>query len=73
MAIRQKCGCTYADYSNTIDVRSGHTLSGYIKTRCPEHEAEYQAGIIKHEKETKIRIIKEHLKQIELLLYDFTV
>lgn len=38
----RKCGCIYADAKNSPDVRSGHELGGYLKSRCPKHQQEFE-------------------------------
>ncbi len=34
-----KCGCIYATAKNTPAVRSGHSMSGYLKTECADCKA----------------------------------
>jgi len=36
MATR-KCGCVYADSKNTLGVRRGFEMGGYLKKPCEKH------------------------------------
>ena len=61
--------CVYATERNTPAVRKGFAVGGYLKTRCPKHEAEFRTPTpAVHEPLTQA----EHLAEMQRLgqLYD---
>lgn len=56
-----KCGCVYADRSNTAAVAEGYDRGGYLKYRCVHHEAA---------QERRALVIAERIAQADSYLHD---